>query len=768
MKHKQKSAITAPVQKNHGKNAVRLILRAIVVISVLLLLLYFISLLSGFQPFFSTTADSKALVELEDDCHSVDLLMKEHFDTLADIAQQLSFATSKEQVDSIMISHIGSQEFGDLRYFCQGVEYSTAGLMIREDLNSVIGQLSQSNQTGISKVYFNSLGGVDCMALYMPVKGSTFVDGIVSVMPARDIIDLTNVRDGNVAVMALVTPDGKVLCHNLETDFPAAMENNFLDFMRTLTQNKEVCNEILQNISKNETISTQITGNGVAYTVASGPLKSTGSGVRLVNLSRSSDLTLSEMKYIRQIIVVSVIAIFALLISLFFAFLFHSQATRKLVKASQTAPELGCANALQFRRRTGEILSASNSVNWYVLCVEVRQFAYLTNTFGYDATLQQLKYIAKMLVTICQGREFFSYCEDGVFQILLHCKDQATLHNRIQQMIDLIEKSTFLKQHGVVNGVYVGVYGVGSHRDLPIGEILEYASSARNMAKSDVQKLYILYTDEIRDELMRNNQIEAQMEDALANGEFKLFLQPKYDVRRDCVCNAEALVRWFDPRRNDYIFPVEFIPLFEANGFVTKLDHFMYLEVCKYFQNAAAHGDKVIPIAVNVSRVTAMRPDFLEFYIGNKKRYGVADGFLTVEMTESFAMQNYEAIQTLVEELHKNGIRCSIDDFGSGYSSFEILKKIPMDELKMDRVFIADGIEDERDKLFVKTIIELSKALGMQVVQEGVETKEVFDEICAMGCDMIQGFYYARAIPLEEYRIFINSNTSIRYKAQVK
>jgi EAL domain-containing protein (putative c-di-GMP-specific phosphodiesterase class I) len=216
------------------------------------------------------------------------------------------------------------------------------------------------------------------------------------------------------------------------------------------------------------------------------------------------------------------------------------------------------------------------------------------------------------------------------------------------------------------------------------------------------------------------------------------------------------------------MFPGEFIPLFESNGFIAKLDHFVYIEVLEYLSHAVERGEKVVPVAVNVSRVTANSEDFISFYVGNKKKYRIPDGFITIELTESFAMEDYEKISHIVTALHNSGMKCSIDDFGSGYSSFSILKQISVDELKLDSMFIKRGTDKKRDDTLLSTMIDLAKAMGMRVVQEGVETKEMFDKVTDMGCDVVQGYYYAKAISLEEFKIFINTNTSIKYKSLVK
>jgi EAL domain-containing protein (putative c-di-GMP-specific phosphodiesterase class I) len=227
--------------------------------------------------------------------------------------------------------------------------------------------------------------------------------------------------------------------------------------------------------------------------------------------------------------------------------------------------------------------------------------------------------------------------------------------------------------------------------------MIEGASLAAQTVKKNAVKSYAIYTEEVDREIANNERIEARMEESLANGEFKLFMQPKYNVKRDSIDSAEALVRWFDPSIGDYRFPGDFISLFETNGFIIKLDHFIYLEVLKYMQAAAERGEKIAPVSVNVSRVTALQDNFIEFYVQNKRDHQIGDGFITLEITESFAMESDEKLLDIVNRLHENGIRCSIDDFGSGYSSYNTIKQIPIDEIKIDRIFLAKGLDQERD-----------------------------------------------------------------------
>ena len=207
-------------------------------------------------------------------------------------------------------------------------------------------------------------------------------------------------------------------------------------------------------------------------------------------------------------------------------------------------------------------------------------------------------------------------------------------------------------KHLIEKGIKIrfaaGIYNVFSGYRRSVQEMIDCATTACGISENNSKTAYTLFTEEVRAEIARNEKIETMMESALENREFRLFLQPKYDVKHDCIHSAEALVRWFDTEKGEYKFPGEFIPLFETNGFIVKLDHFVYIEVLEYLSHATERGDKVVPISVNVSRVTATSPDFINFYVGNKKKYGIPDGFVTLELTESFAMESYDKISSII------------------------------------------------------------------------------------------------------------------------
>jgi EAL domain-containing protein (putative c-di-GMP-specific phosphodiesterase class I) len=472
------------------------------------------------------------------------------------------------------------------------------------------------------------------------------------------------------------------------------------------------------------------------------------------------------MLFIRHVAILLIVAIIAFITILVYSVLYHKQAQKAISVAMLTDRTLECPNVEQFRRNAIEVVY-SQKQTYAVLFYQLRRLHHIVETLGEQKAVEIFRFVAKVFESFCTLGETYGYAGDGNFLLLNRYQSEKQLSEKVRLLEAVINKSDLVKDCGISIKFTVGAYLTSQgKRTLP--QMIECATLAAQSAKSGISQPYVMYTDAVNEEIARNERIEAQMENALSSGEFRLFLQPKYSVKNDQIDSAEALVRWFDPTKGEYRFPAAFIGLFESNGFIIKLDHFIYLEVLKYMSHAAERGERIVPVSINVSRVTAMSDDFLDFYIGNKNKYQIGDRFITLELTESFAMGNYEQLLEIVNKLHENGIRCSIDDFGLGYSSFNIIKEVPIDELKLDRLFLSKGLSDARDNKILQSMIKLAKDIGVDIVQEGVETEEMFKRVVEMGCDVIQGYYYAKAISLEEYRIFLNTNTSIKYKAKVK
>ena len=242
------------------------------------------------------------------------------------------------------------------------------------------------------------------------------------------------------------------------------------------------------------------------------------------------------------------------------------------------------------------------------------------------------------------------------------------------------------------------------------------------------------------------------MHESLERGDFVPYLQPKYELEGETVAGAEALVRWVDPEEG-MIFPNEFIPLFESNGFVVDIDLYMFEQVCRMVERWSKVGWRVIPISVNLSRSHFNVPNFFDAYETILEQYEIPPKSIEIELTESLFYNDMEALNSLVERIHKVGLSCSIDDFGSGYSSLNVLKEVQVDALKLDRVFfVNESNEDsERGKSVIQSVIQLAQALDLHTISEGVEERDQVEFLKQMKCDLIQGYVFAKPMPVTDF-----------------
>ena len=232
--------------------------------------------------------------------------------------------------------------------------------------------------------------------------------------------------------------------------------------------------------------------------------------------------------------------------------------------------------------------------------------------------------------------------------------------------------------------------------------------------------------------------------------QFLHVIQPKYALDGSQILGGEALLRW-QRKGHGFTSPGEFIPLFERNGFIRKLDTYVFISVCQTIQKRLAQGKAVVPISVNVSRIHLYQEDFADSYIAIKNQYHIPDGIIELELTENILLKNTREIFTILEKLRSHGFCCSIDDFGSGYSSLNALKDLPVDVVKLDRVFFDQSSHVERNKTILKSMISMAKELDMKVVAEGIECTQQLDMLQDTGCDMVQGFIYAKPCSEEDF-----------------
>jgi len=354
--------------------------------------------------------------------------------------------------------------------------------------------------------------------------------------------------------------------------------------------------------------------------------------------------------------------------------------------------------------------------------------------------------------------EQYGYLGDGRFVLLYHYREQKRLTERLKTINSVTGRYGKLKSDKDLYTLTLdfGIYEVPLGVSDNIHGMITHAEEAKNsVVKVENLGDYKFYNEKIQQSYLQNAEIEVRMESALADGEFRVFFQPKLNIIKNRPDGSEALVRWYDAETDTYRSPALFMPLFEANGFVVKVDRYIYTKVCEFIHDCAQNGLPVFPVSVNVSRITAVQPDFLDYYVTTRRKYQIAEKFITLEFTESFAYENYDVMSEIINTLHRNGFYCSIDDFGSGYSSYNILKALQMDEIKLDSFFIKRGLSGDRDNKILASVIRLGRELGLKVTQEGVETLEDLNRLRDMGCQVIQGYHYAKPLGVSDYISFL-------------
>ena len=439
------------------------------------------------------------------------------------------------------------------------------------------------------------------------------------------------------------------------------------------------------------------------------------------------------------------------------AVLWRRAAKKRIFALEMIDPFIGCATPKKFEKDVEGILKRHVSSSFAMASLKINNFGYFTEKFGDEQKLKLKKFVAQCVRGATHVGETFAYAGGGEFLLFMHLRDRQSFTERLNGIY--LRISSFNAGEDYRVGVTFAVYELEeNHRD-GVKSMLEKLRSVRENASSQAKTLSInFYEDMLRKNYIRKAEIESRMENALKNSEFHLFYQPKYNLRNKTLDGSEILIRWYDPKIEGYRLPGEFLPVFEEDGFIVKIDRFVLYKACENIASRIAERRICYPVSVNVSRVSAIQPDFVDYYVRIRKKFGIKEGFITLEFTESFAYENYDYLFDIVHKLHEGGYHCSIDDFGTGYSSYNILKSIPMDEIKLDKFFLSKGVSEERDETLLSGVIGMVKKLGMKVTQEGVETKEDLLRLEALGCEVIQGYYFSKPLKYVDYLQFIETN----------
>ena len=303
--------------------------------------------------------------------------------------------------------------------------------------------------------------------------------------------------------------------------------------------------------------------------------------------------------------------------------------------------------------------------------------------------------------------------------------------------------------------IQVGVYqNVDKNVDIDVR--FERAKIALNKIRDSAVKNVFIFDDKLKEKEMFEEELIEEFPTAIKEKQFVVYYQPKFNIRGDkpVLSSAEALIRWNHPLKG-LISPGVFIPLFEEKGLIEQLDLYVWKEAASQIRKWKEELGKYVPVSVNVSRVDLFDPTLVDTLINITKENGLDNKDLLLEITESAATEEINIIIDKINELRMLGFKIEIDDFGTGYSSLSMINKIPLDALKIDMIFIRNAFTSQNDNQMIKIIIDIASYLKVPTIAEGVETIEQVAVLKTLGCDVVQGYYFSKPIPADEFKKFI-------------
>lgn len=398
-------------------------------------------------------------------------------------------------------------------------------------------------------------------------------------------------------------------------------------------------------------------------------------------------------------------------------------------------------NPKLYGKRCADVIKAHPNEQIAFIQFDVEQFKIINENYGVDTGDDLLQFFNDSLALICTDDQPFCRLTADVYMVVTVFPDREWL-------LDFIHKieSMLCGYHGLEYRLVFGVCVV-EDRTAHTRRHGDNASLARQLIKGNALENINFYESGMKSKLQQKKSIEDDMHKALLNHEFVMYLQPKHSISSGRIIGAEALVRWMHPVHG-MVSPGEFIPVFEKNGFILKLDCFIWEEACKKIKGWIDAGVTPVPISVNISREYVNSFDVITKLTELVKKYRIPMKLLELEITES---ADGSGVEEIVVKMKEAGFTMLMDDFGSGYSSLNMLKSTPFDVLKIDRGFLEEFMDSDRGRKIIQHTISMSRDIGLDIIAEGVETVEQAKFLSDCGCDAAQGFYYSKPLPAAEF-----------------
>ncbi len=426
----------------------------------------------------------------------------------------------------------------------------------------------------------------------------------------------------------------------------------------------------------------------------------------------------------------------------------NTRSKKKLVKTAYYDTLTELPNMAKLNIDVVEVLEKQKDKRYTILVFDINNFKAINEMFGREVGDRLLRGFKPFFKKINDPSLIAARIGDDKFAMFANEKTLKDL-NPIFESVS-VHFDEIVPELADYSGTYkIGRYNI-DQGETNFEDIMTKVNLAHQRAKNTKGEILCDYNETFKQNLLTEAEITNKMKSALDNKEFKVYLQPKFSTNDNILVGAEALARWIESD-GKMIYLNDFIPLFERNGFIVELDKYILENVCIAIRKWIDDGLGQFTVSVNCSRLNLENPFFVEAVVAIADKHNVPHECIEIELTESTAISNPNLIEELFSDLRKNGFKISIDDFGAGYSSLGMLKNLHIDTLKMDRSFFIGGKNARRDDMLIDSIVKMSHNLGMYVVAEGIETEEQVELLRSLNCDAIQGYFYAKPMPIDEF-----------------
>ena len=395
-----------------------------------------------------------------------------------------------------------------------------------------------------------------------------------------------------------------------------------------------------------------------------------------------------------------------------------------------------------FQQRVNSMLARNRDSKIAFVQFDVERFKLINENLSPESGDELLQFFNDSLGLICNSEQPFCRLTADVFMIVTPFGDTNELVNFVHML-----ESKLSDYNGIEYRLIFGICTTENTEGMNTRQMGDHATLARQSIKGNALENIAFYNGDMKTTLQKKKVIEDDMHNALLNNEFVMFLQPKHCISNGRIIGAEALARWIHPEKG-MISPIDFIPVFEENGFILKLDQVIWESACRKIREWIDKGIEPVPISVNVSREYLHSFDVVNQILSYINKYDIPIQLLELENTESI---DAEGVDDIIKCMKDAGFTMLMDDFGSGYSSLNMLKTTQFDVLKIDRSFLSEFMDSDRGRKIISHTISMSHDIGLDIIAEGVETSEQAQFLNDCGCNSAQGYFYSKPIPPEDF-----------------